>query len=540
MIEEVKHKGAALAVLAAAQFMVILDATIVNVALPAIQKALGFTNASQLQWIVTAYALVFGGFLLLGGRLADLFGRRRMFMAGVALFASASLAGGLSTSPAMLITFRALQGLGGALLAPAALSLVLTIFQEGQERNRALGLWSMVAGGGGAVGLLLGGILTQYADWRWIFFINVPIAILVLILAMRFVPKSLKAARTSMDIAGAVTVTGSLMSLVYALAQVPTKGWGDGLTLGALGASAVLMVAFVINELVRKQPLIRLSIFKRRNVTGGTIIQLLMPAALFGMFFYLSIYLQQILGYSPTKTGLADVPFTLILIAVAGTLSRVIAKLNPKPILMIAPLVVGAGLLWFSRIPVHANYLTDILPGIALMAVGMAMVFVTTTIVTTTGTTQEESGLVSGLLNTGQQIGGAIGLAVLSVVSTSVTKADMATAAANATSPASIQAALPAALVHGFQRGFATAALFAVGASLVATVVIKARKPRSTSIERDLTMEAESVPAVPGESTVVPLAEIREIEAQAELRTAAPAKQLRDVYPRRQLFDSRR
>ena len=543
MIEAVKNKGLALAVLAAAQFMVILDATIVNVALPAIQKALGFGNASDLQWVVTAYALAFGGFLLLGGRLADLFGRRRVFMAGVSVFALASLAGGLAQSPGMLIAFRAVQGLGGALLAPAALSLVLTIFQEGQERNRALGLWSMVAGGGGAVGLLLGGILTQYVDWRWIFFINVPIALVVLALAMRFVPKSLPTERTGLDLLGAVTVTGSLMSLVYALAQVPAHGWGAGVTLAAFAASAGLMVAFVVNELLRKQPLIRLGIFKRRNVTGGTIIQLLMPAALFGMFFYLSIYLQQILGYSPTMTGVADVPFTLILIVVAGVLSRFIARLNPKPILVVAPLVVGAGLAYFSRMPLHANYWTDIFPGVALMAVGMAAVFVTTTVVTTTGTSQEESGLVSGLLNTGQQIGGAIGLAVLSVVSTSVTKADLAAAASAVTTAANpvaakaaMAAAIPAALVHGFQRGFATAALFALAASLVAAVVIKARKPSRAEAERDLQLEAEMVPAIPGESTeFVPLAEIRELEAQAELRTAAPGRQLRDVYPRRRL-----
>jgi EmrB/QacA subfamily drug resistance transporter len=521
MIEKVKHKGLALAVLAAAQFMVILDATIVNVALPAIQKALGFANASQLQWVVTAYALVFGGFLLLGGRLADLFGRRRMFMAGVSLFALASLAGGFAQNPAMLVTFRALQGLGGALLAPAALSLVLTIFKEGQERNRALGLWSMVAGGGGAVGLLLGGVLTQYADWRWIFFINVPIAAIVLGLAMRFVPKSLPTARQSMDLLGAVSVTGSLMALVYALAQVPTKGWGAGLTLGAFGLSAALMAAFVVNELVRKQPLIRLGIFKRRNVTGGTIMQLLMPAALFGMFFYLSIYLQQILGYSPTRTGLADVPFTLVLIVVAGVMSRMIGRLNPKPILVVAPLIVAAGLAYFSRVPVHANYWTDLLPAIVLMAIGMAMVFVTVTVVTTTGSSQEESGLVSGLLNTGQQIGGAIGLAVLSVVSTSVTKSDLAAAAVNATSPASVQAAIPAALVHGFQRGFAVAALFAVGASVVAALVIRARKPSRAQADAALVAEAEAVPAIPGESTELPAVSANRVRAMDDVQGKA-------------------
>ena len=525
MIEAVRNKGLALTVLAAAQFMVILDATIVNVALPAIQKALGFANASQLQWVVTAYALVFGGFLLLGGRLADLFGRRRMFMAGVMVFALASLAGGFAQSPAMLVAFRAIQGLGGALLAPAALSLVLTIFREGPERNRALGLWSMVAGGGGAVGLLLGGVLTQYVDWRWIFFINVPIAVLVLLMAMRFVPKSLPSARQSLDLLGAVTVTGSLMSLVYALAQVPTKGWGAGLTLGMFALSAGLAMAFVVNELVRRQPLIKLGIFKRRNVSGGTIMQILMPAALFGMFFYLSIYLQQILHYSPTMTGVADVPFTLTLIVVAGTLSRFIAKINPKPILMVAPLVVAAGLAYFARLPVHANYWTDILPAVALMAAGMAAVFVTVTVVTTEGTSQEESGLVSGLLNTGQQIGGAIGLAVLSVVSTSVTKADIAATTANAmlnplTAKEAIAAAVPTALVHGFQRGFAVAALFAVAASVAAASVIKARKPQPAEVAEILETEAEAVPALAGASTEFPVA------------VGTGGRLLQDVYPR--------
>jgi EmrB/QacA subfamily drug resistance transporter len=491
MIEKVKHKSLALAVLAAAQFMVILDATIVNVALPAIQKSLGFTTDSQLQWVVTAYALVFGGFLLLGGRLADLFGRRRIFFAGVAFFAVASFAGGFSQNPAQLIVFRALQGLGGALLAPSALSLVLTIFKEGKERNKALGIWSMVAGGGGAVGLLLGGLLTQYADWRWIFFINVPIAAAVLAAAMKYVPKSTPQKRQRIDYAGAVTITGSLMSLVYALAQAPTKGWGSSTTLFTLALSAVLMAVFITIELKVRHPLVKLGIFRRRNVTGGSLIQMLMPASLFGMFFYLSIYLQHILKYSPTMTGVADVPFTIVLIIVAGVLSSKIAKLNPKAILVVAPLVVAAGLVYFARIPVQANYLTDILPGIVLMAAGMAAVFVTTTMVTTSGISHEESGLVSGLLNAGQQIGGAIGLAVLSVISTSVTKSDLAAAHGN---PAAVQAAI----VHGFQRGFLAASLFAVGAAAVALVILKVHKATEADLAQEAETEAESLAALPG------------------------------------------
>ncbi|HKR82423.1 MAG TPA: MFS transporter [Candidatus Saccharimonadales bacterium] len=489
MIEKVKHKGLALAVLAAAQFMVILDATIVNVALPAIQKALGFSNDAQLQWVVTAYALVFGGFLLLGGRLADLFGRRKIFLAGVTVFAAASLLGGLAQNPGMLITFRALQGLGGALLAPSALSLVLTIFKEGTERNRALGIWSMISGGGGAVGLLLGGILTQYVNWRWIFFINVPIAIGVLVSALKYVPQSLPRAQERIDFAGAITVTGSLMSLVYALAQAPEKGWSSGIVVGMLGVSVALMAIFVVNELRVKHPLIRLGILRRRNVSGGSLVQLLMPAALFGMFFYLSIYLQQILQYSPTKTGLADVPFTLVMIVVAGVLSKKLAQLNPKPLLVVAPLIVGAGLVFFSHVPVHANYFTNILPGIVLMSAGMACVFVTATVVTTSGLSHEESGLVSGLLNTMQQVGGAVGLAVLSVVSSSVTKHELAKTHGQDTVNA---------LVHGFQRGFLVAALFTVVASLVALFVLKFQRPTAIDVAREAETEAEALPAAPG------------------------------------------
>lgn len=491
MIEKVKHKGLALAVLAAAQFMVILDATIVNVALPAIQKALGFTTDSQLQWVVTAYALVFGGFLLLGGRLADLFGRRRIFLGGVALFAAASLAGGFSQNPGMLIVFRSIQGLGGALLAPSALSLVLTIFKEGPERNRAIGIWSMVSGGGGAVGLLLGGILTQYINWRWIFFINVPIAIGVLFMAGKYVPEGASQEKGRIDFAGAITITAGLMSLVYALAKAPEKGWGSSTTLSMFAVSAVLMVTFIVNELRVKHPLISLGIFRRRNVSGGITIQTLMPAALFGMFFYLSIYLQQILQYSPTKTGAADVPFTLVLIVIAGVLSRKISSMNPKPLLVIAPLIVSAGLIVFSHVPVHANYWTNILPGIVLMASGMAVVFVTTTMVTTSGVSHKESGLVSGLLNTAQQIGGAIGLAVLSVISTSVTKHDMIQAKGSSS-------ALPTALVHGFQRGFFAAAIFAIGASAVALIVLKAHKPTASDMADEAETEAESLAAIPG------------------------------------------
>jgi len=490
MIEKVKHKGLALALLATAQFMVILDATIVNVALPAIRDTLGFTSAADLQWVVTAYALVFGGFLLLGGRLADLFGRRKMLLIGTAIFAFASLLGGFAQDPTQLIIFRALQGLGGALLSPAALSLVLTIFKEGPERNKALGIWSMVAGGGGALGLVLGGLLTQYVDWRWTFFINVPIGIAVLLLARKFVPASLPTSKQKVDYTGALTITGGLIAAVYAFELVPKHGWGSPETIWTFILAAVLLVAFYINERVVKHPLIDLSIFKRRNVTGGALIQVLLPAAMFSMFFYLSIYLQGMLHYTPTEAGVANLPFTMTIILIAGFLSSKATKVNVKALLVAAPLLVAAGLLWLSRLPLESNYWFDLLPGIIVMAAGMAITFVLVTVMATSGISHKESGLVSGLLNTSQQIGGAIGLAVLSVISTQATNDRMAAAHGN-------PAVLPEAMVHGFQQGFLAAIGFALAASIVALVVLKNRKANQDEGDR-LENEAESMAAIPG------------------------------------------
>lgn len=491
MIEKVRHKGLALTLLAAAQFMVVLDATIVNVALPAIQHALHFKTDSDLQWVITAYALVFGGFLMLGGRLADLFGRRKVFLAGITLFALASLAGGLAQNPGQIILFRALQGLGGALLSPSALSLVLTIFSEGKERNRALGVWGMVAAGGGAVGLLLGGALTQYVDWRWIFFINVPVAIITFIASMAYVPKSLPQDRERVDVLGAIGITGSLMSVVYALAKAASLGWGSAQTITWFVIAIVLMAGFIFNELKVKHPLIDLSIFRRRNVTGGTLMQLLMPAAAFGMFFYMSIYLQQILGYSPVKTGLANLPFTLTIMLVASQLSSRISRINAKIPLVVGPLLAAAGLLYFTRMPIHAHYWTDIFPGIVVMAAGMASVFVTATIASTNGISHKDSGLVSGLLNTGQQIGGAIGLAVLTVISTSFTKHEIAKSAGD-------QSAILPATVHGFQHGYMAAAVIAIVASVVAATVFKLRKMSAQDRANQLENEDEALAAIPG------------------------------------------
>lgn len=492
MIEKVKSKNIALAILAAAQFMVILDATIVNVALPSIQESLNFTSTAQLQWIVTAYTLLFGGFLLLGGRLADLYGRRKIFLLGILVFAAASLFAGLAQNPTQIIVFRGLQGLGAALLSPAALSLLLVIFKEGKERNKALGVWSGVAAGGGAVGLLLGGILTQYVDWRWIFFINVPVALITVFYTLRYLPKGLPEHKgISMDLTGAITVTAGLMVLVYGLVKATDYGWLSAQTFGFMALAAALLVGFVINEYRVKQPLMEMAIFKNRNVSIGNLMQLPITAGMFAVFFYLSIYMQQILGYSPVKAGVLCLPFTIFIGITAAITSKKIAQISPKIILVIGTIVSALGLFYFTKIPVDGNYLTNLLPGIILMASGMGAVFVAITLVATSGVSHKDSGLASGLLNTSQQIGGAIGLAVLTTVSTTKTTSVMAATNGN-------PAAMSDALVQGFQVAFMIAAVLTLVASAIALFGLTNDKLSAEDIKHELEHEAEAFPAVPG------------------------------------------
>jgi EmrB/QacA subfamily drug resistance transporter len=493
MVKDIKHKGLALLVLAGAQFMVILDASIVNVAIPAINKALHFSSTAQLQWIVTAYTLLFGGFLLLGGRLADLIGRRRIFLIGITLFAVASLVAGLAQNPTQIIVFRAVQGLGAALLSPAALSLVLSIFKEGKERNNALGVWAGVAAGGGAAGLLLGGVITEYINWRWIFFINVPVAAILIFLALRNVPAVVSDRKgTSLDLPGAFLVTAGLMSLVYGLVHAGTSSWGNTTTVGFLIASVVLLVGFVFNEFHVAQPLMRLNIFRNRNVAAGNLMQMPITAGMFSVFFYLSLYEQLILHYSPVATGFANLPFTFCIGILAAITSKNIAKVAPKVILVAAPLITSLGLFYFSRLPVHGHYLTDILPGIVLMASGMGATFVALTLAATSGVPTKDSGLVSGLLNTSQQIGGAIGLAVLTSVSTAVTSHYLAVHPPQG-------AGLPAdGLVHGFHIAFRIAACLAISASIIALIGLSNKKMTTDELSHEMEHEAEGFPAVPG------------------------------------------
>lgn len=465
-----------LVLLALAQFMVVLDISIVNVALPSIQKAFDMSQ-TNLQWIVTMYSLAFGGFLLLGGRAADLFGRRKVFLGGVALFTVASLACGLAQSEAWIIAARGLQGLAGAFMSPAALSIILVTYKEGHERNVALSVWGAVASGGAAVGVLLGGILTQYMDWRWNFFVNVPIGLLVVFAALRILDRhESKLEHNNLDLPGAILGTGGLVTLVYALVKAPTNGWTADSSLLFFGIAIIALTAFIINERRVKYPLMPLHIFKIRNLAGADALMLCMAAGMFSIFFFTTLYLQQVLGYTPIKTG---VSFLIVPIAVALTATnvpRLIQKVGYKPILMVAPLIVSAGLFWLSRIPVDGTFWGDVAPGMILLGLGMGATFVSATIAATSGVPHHESGLASGILNTSQQVGGALGLAVLTGIATSASTRYIENLNLTA---APTHEQLAAATVHGFHDGYLIGATFGIAAALIATFIIKQQKAKT-------------------------------------------------------------
>jgi EmrB/QacA subfamily drug resistance transporter len=457
-----------LILLALAQFMVVLDVSIVNVALPSIQKAFSMPNTS-LQWIVTAYSLAFGGFLLLGGRTADLFGRRKTFILGITGFTLASLLSGLSQSGGMIITARILQGLSGAFMSPAALSIVLVIYKEGKERNVALSVWGAVAAGGAAVGVLLGGILTQYLNWRWNFFINVPVGVLVVLTAFWILPKhESESEHRNFDAIGAFLVTGGLMALVYGLVKAPTDGWTSRHAITYFTISIVSLTLFVINESRAKHPLLPLRIFRNRNLVGADLAQLILAAGIFSVFFFLTLYMQEILGYSPVRTGVNFLIIPIIIGITAANVPRIIAKIGYKPILVVAPLLVSTGLFMLSHIPVNGDFWHNVAPGMMVFALGMGATFVSVTIAATSGVSKQESGLSSGLLTTAQQIGGAIGLAILTGLVTSSTTRYIANLHTTVTPQITA-----AASVHGFQKGFLFASSFGIIASLIALFVIK-------------------------------------------------------------------
>ncbi|HEV2058863.1 MAG TPA: MFS transporter, partial [Solirubrobacteraceae bacterium] len=450
----------------------ILDAAIVNVAIPSIGRDLQFSE-ENLTWIPNAYALTFGGFLLLGGRMADLLGRRRLFMVGLVLFSVASLFGGLSNSEEQLIAARALQGLGAALLAPSALSMVTNMFAEGAERNKALGVWGAVSGSGGAAGVLLGGLLTEYAGWEWVLWVNVPIGVIAAILAPRLLVESRRETDLRhFDAFGAITVTAGLSLLVFALVDTINEGWGSTQTLTLLAVALALLVTFVWIELRSRDPLMPFGIFRLRTLTGANLVGLLVGAALFAMFFFLSRYMQEVLGYSALKAGLSYLPLGLTIIAAAGIASVLVTKLGFRPVLLGGLVLVTLGLLWFSRVPVEGVYVTDLLGPMLICAVGLGLAFVPVTIAAVTGVSQDESGLASGLINTSQQIGGALGLAVLGTIA-AAKATDLVTAAQGA------PAALPGALTDGFQLAFLVGAGFSILGIIATLVLVRAEDSKA-------------------------------------------------------------
>jgi EmrB/QacA subfamily drug resistance transporter len=458
----------ALVLLAAAQFVVVLDASIVNVALPSIGDALDFSQ-ENLPWVVNAYVLTFGGFLLLGGRTADLLGRRRVFMAGLMLVAVASLAAGFAATEGQLIVARAAQGLGAAIISPAALSIVTTIFRDGAERNKALGVWGAVAGAGGAAGVLLGGILTDGLGWEWVLWVNVPVSLVAFALAPRLIAESRASEEDRVfDVAGAVTVTAALSLLVYAVVDANDAGWGSSKTLGLIGVALVLLAAFVAIELRARKPLVPFSIFRIRTLTGANVVGVLVGASLFSMFFFISLYMQQVLGYSAIHAGLSYLPLALTIMASAGIASGLVTKVGYKPVLAVGLLFIVAGLAWFSRISVGGSFTSDILGPSLLAAAGLGFSFVTTTIAAVSGVEESQSGLASGLINTSQQVGGALGLAVLSSIATSRT-ADVFASGSNE----------GAALTEGFQAAFLGGSAIALLGFVLTLVLIKGSDSRA-------------------------------------------------------------
>jgi EmrB/QacA subfamily drug resistance transporter len=456
-----RNKWVVLVLVCLAQFMVILDSTVVNVALPSIQTDLHLSEAN-LQWIVNAYTLVFGGFLLLGGRAGDLLGRKRLFLLGLVIFTGASLLDGLASSEAMLIGSRALQGLGAALISPAALSIIATTFEEGAERARALAVWAAIAIGGSAVGLILGGALTQYFSWPWIFFVNLPVGVATFLLSLRLVPESRDAtAQRSYDIGGAVTVTGGLMALVYAIVDAQSAGWGSARTLGFFAVAAVSLAAFVAIELRSKAPLVRLSIFRVRSLLTANVAMFLAMSGIFATFFFNTLYLQRVLGYGPLTAGLAFLPFTAGIMISASVASQLATRLGVRPIAAVGFVLTAAGLVLLTQLPVDGSYVANVLPALVLSSLGLGAVFMPLTLIATTGLDDADQGLASGLFNTSQQIGGALGLALLSTLATSRT---------HAAGGSQVHA-----LLVGFHWAFAGGAVFSVAALIVMLALLRKR-----------------------------------------------------------------
>ena len=406
----------ALAVVCAAFFMTILDVSIVNVALPSIGTSLHFSR-DNLQWVITAYAITYGGFLLLAGRMADLFGRRRVFVVGLIVFTIASLFCGLAWSEPVLITFRAIQGFGAAIITPSALSIVMTTFEEGAERNKALGIWGALGGGGAAVGVLAGGVLTQYLSWRWIFYVNVPVGAIALALTAPFVRESRADRETTQDIGGAITVTAGLALLVYAVSEAPKYGWASGRTIGELVGAAILLLVFVAIESRHRDPLMPFRIFRIRTVAGSNFSGLLLGGVIFANFFLLTLYVQNVLQYSALRTGVTFVATAGSAVLWAGVAQAMTTRFGVKPVLAIGFVTLTAANIWYTQIPTHGSFASALLPGYLIMGFAIPFAFIPISIGALAGVSHDEAGLASGLINTAQQIGGAVGIAIASSVS---------------------------------------------------------------------------------------------------------------------------
>jgi len=491
-----KRLGLALAVIATAQLMVVLDATIVNVALPHIQKALGFSD-SNLEWVVNAYALTFGGLLLLGGRAGDLLGRRRIFIAGIVLFSLASLLGGFATDQAWMLAARALQGVGGALAAPTALSLIAVTFPEGPPRNRAMSVYASMSVAGGAVGLIVGGLLTTYANWRWVLFVNVPIGVLVALVAPRVLGESerVRFNRSSFDLPGAITGTLGVAALVYGLSSAATSAngvshWGDTKVLVALAAAVVLLVAFVIIEMRSAHALMPIRVLRNRDRSGAYLIMLLVGTAMFGMFFFLTYFVQTVMHYSAIKTGIAYLPMVAAILVASGVGAQLVPKIGARPLLIAGSLIGTGGMFWMSRLTEHATYSADLLGPTIVTGLGLGMLFVPLSLVGLVKVAERDTGVASSLLNVGQQVGGSIGLAVLGTVAWSAVTNSFRSQAASAAAAAAKtgqhlsaakQAAAEAAmqnhaLATGFSKGFLVSAGIAFAALVITLITIRLRK----------------------------------------------------------------
>ncbi len=475
MVASQNHKWWALALLSVVQFMIVLDIAIVNVALPSIQVDLGFSQ-ENLQWVISAYALVFGGFLLLGGRTADLVGRRRMFLIGLVVFSVASLVAGLAWNEPSLIGARALQGLGAAIIAPAALSILMTTFTEGKERNIALGVWGAVGGFGAAAGVLLGGVFTDALSWEWIFFINIPVGLTALARAPVLLPESRDRTAKSFDALGAVLVTAGLSAAVFGITKANDWGWGSATTIGVFAAAVALLAGFVVWELRAKEPLMAFSIFRIKTVAGANIAGFILGTALFSMFLMLTLYMQQVLGFSAMETGIAYLAVAGTSIIWAMVAQTLVTKIGVKPVLVTGMSLLTVGLVYFTQVSVDGSYVADLLPGFLIIAMGMAFAFVSISIAALAGVPAEEAGLASGLINTSQQIGGALGIAVLSAVA--IAQTNDATASGEA---------VPQALTSGFQAAFWVGAGVAAAGVIASLVLI--RKEELAAVP-----QAETVP----------------------------------------------